>query len=191
MHWFSFCSGHRIFQRSWPLQMNPYMQAQHRSAQFSCPYDLFIEKVSILRWELAFCSSPVILAATVSYFLAFSIAQGRDFFTWGQLQTSSATLLSFNNSQYQLLQQALVTSACLSYNNSLGCKMLVWISVLSSLLGLQPCIQGNIMLLVGALSQTSHHQMQMKVIIRNKSCDYAGNPCMSDPSTKRIMEIQY
>lgn len=100
-------------------------------------------------------------------------------------------MLSFNNSQYQLLQQTLITSACLSCNSSLGCKMLVWISVLSSLLGLQPCIQGNIMLLVGVPSQASQHQMQMKVIIHNKSCDYAGNPCVSDPSTTRIMEIQY
>lgn len=97
----------------WPLWMNPYRQAHHRSARFSCPCNLFIEKVSMLRWELAFCSPPVILATTVSYFLAFPIAWGRDIFTWGQLQTGSATLLSFNKSQYELLQQALVTSAWL------------------------------------------------------------------------------
>lgn len=47
------------------------------------------------------------------------------------------------------------------------------------------------MLLDGVPSQASQHQMQMKVIIHNKSCDYAGNPCVSDPSTTRIMEIQY
>lgn len=150
MHYSRFFLGHRLLQRNWPLQMNFYRQANHKSVQFSCSRTQ--RRAGILLFTCHFCSHQIISPS-------FSIAQARDFFTGSQLQTSSATFLNFNSSKYQLLEQLLIISACLETAQwSVRC---LCGSVSSAASWLPACGQGNIIILVGAVSKHPQHQMQV------------------------------